>query len=436
MVDTLSHPLPEEPADAPDRIDEPAETPDMADPGADTSAAAPPNAVDDERRAWRRAFGVGLGAFVLSRIIVFAGVYGLSILDSMERQQRGLPVARSTRGVVERHFIQWDGRWYKLIAQLGYQSDLPNRISYVPSDGGATVAFFPLYPYLSRWFDYVFPGGIDQAMLGLNIVLSAIAVVLVGILARELFDIQTAERAMILFCLFPGSVVMSWSYSEPTLVVCAGACLLLLMKERWLLAGIFAALATATRPNGVALVVACAVAAAIAIYRKRQWRSLIAVALSPVGGLAFFFYLRVHTGESNAWNRAQRDAWGEAWSWGATAVRYAWRFLENPLGTGFGPLYMHTTLAIVLFGFGLFCAIRKRLPWPMLAFVVVIGIMMLGPKIVSARPRFVWTAFPLAIAVAAWWPRTWRRAWDMLVVASAGSLVAFAVLYAGWAMIP
>ncbi len=281
----------------------------------------------------------------MSRLIVIAGVYGLSILDAMQRQQRGLPIARSTRRLIERHFMQWDGRWYKLIADRGYQADLPERISYIPDNGGATVAFFPLYPYLARWFDYVFPGGIDQAMLGLNVVLSAVAVVLVGLLAREVFDIETAERAMILFCLFPGAVVMSWAYSEPTLVVCSAACLLFLMKERWLLAGIAAALGTATRPNGVALVVACAVAAGIAIYTKRQWRSLIAVALSPLGGVAFFVYLRVHTGESNAWDRAQKDAWGESWSWGATAVRYVWRFFENPLGTGFGALYMHTTLA-------------------------------------------------------------------------------------------
>ena len=419
MVDTLTHPVPEDPIPAPQ------------EPAPITVGGA-----DDERRAWHRAVAVGLGTFVVSRLIVIAGVYGLSILDAMQRQQRGLPIARSARRLIERHFMQWDGRWYKLIADRGYQADLPERISYIPDNGGATVAFFPLYPYLARWFDYVFPGGIDQAMLGLNVVLSAVAVVLVGLLAREVFDIETAERAMILFCLFPGAVVMSWAYSEPTLVVCGAACLLFLIKERWLLAGIAAALGTATRPNGVALVVACAVAAGIAIYTKRQWRSLIAVALAPLGGVSFFVYLRVHTGESNAWNRAQQDAWGESWSWGATAVRYVWRFLENPLGTGFGALYMHTTLAIAVFGFGLFCAIRKRLPWPWLAYVVAIGVMMLGPKIVSARPRFVWTAFPLAIAVAAWWPRKSRAAWDLLVIASAGSLVAFSVLYAGWAIIP
>jgi hypothetical protein len=426
MVDTLSYPLPEEPIEAPEASGT------RGNPVAGGAGQASP----DERRAWNRAIGVGMITFAISRLIVFGGGYTTAIWQSMGRQQRGLPIARSTRRLVEEVFIRWDGRWYKLIAQTGYQADLPARISYVPNNGGATVAFFPLYPYLSRWFDYVFPGGIDEAMLGVNILLSMIGVILVGLLAREVFDVETAERAMVLFCLFPGAVVMSWSYSEPTLVACGAACLFFLMKERWMLAGIFAALGTATRPNGAALVAACVVAAAIAIHRNRQWKSLIAVVLSPLGGVGFYIYLRVHTGEPNAWSRAQRDAWGESWSWGATAVRYTWRFFENPLGTGFGPLYMHTTFAIVAFGVGVFCAIRKRLPWPMLAYVAVVGIMMLGPKIVSARPRFVWTAFPLAIAVAAWWPRKHRYTWDALVVFSAGSLVAFTMLYGAWAMIP
>lgn len=423
MVDTLSHSRPDEPAP-------PAEpAPDAGHaPGADTEGP--------RRRAWYRAVGVGLGAFVLSRILVFAGAYNTAALQFLEREQRGLPVPRSMRKLIEDVFTRWDGRWYRLIAENGYQSDLPARISYFPDDGGATVAFFPLYPYLARWFDSVFPGGIVQALLGLNIVMSIVAVVLVGLLAREVFDVETAERAMVLFCLFPGAVVMSWSYSEPTLVVCAAACLLFLVREQWLLAGIFASLGTATRPNGVALVAACVVAAVIAIRRDRQWRSLIAVVVSPLGVLGFHWYLTVHTGESGAWMRAQRDAWNEGWSWGATAVRFTWRFLENPLGTHSGATYMHTAFAVVAFGIGVFCAIRKRLPCPLLAYAAVIGLLMVTPSVVSARPRFVWTAFPLAIAVASWWPRRPRYAWDGLLVLSAGSLVGFTMLYGSWVAIP
>ena len=76
---------------------------------------------------------------------------------------------------------------------------------------------------------------------------------------------EVAARAMVLFAVFPGSFVLSFAYSEATLIVFAAACLIFLVDERWLLAGVMGALATATRPNGLAVVAACVVAAAIAI---------------------------------------------------------------------------------------------------------------------------------------------------------------------------
>ena len=77
---------------------------------------------------------------------------------------------------------------------------------------------------------------------------------LVGLLARRVFSASVAARAMVLFAVFPGSFVLSFAYSEAPFIVFAASCLLLLLDEQWLLAGLAAALATATRPNGVAIV--------------------------------------------------------------------------------------------------------------------------------------------------------------------------------------
>ena len=99
-------------------------------------------------------------------------------------------------------------------------------------------------------------------------------------------------------------------------------------------------------PNGIAIVAACVVAAAIAIVheaavaiaRQRRPRAARCARLPRLP--------RVHTGEWGAWNRAQREAWNEGWSWGATAIRFTWRFLENPLGTASGATYLHTAIAL------------------------------------------------------------------------------------------
>ena len=140
----------------------------------------PPKPYD--RAAWRHAVGVGLGAYVVSRIIVFAGAYARAVQIVVDRQARGVGVGRSVRPIIEAILTQWDGKWYRMIAEQGYPSELPAHITYI-SGRGASVAFFPVYPVLARWFDYVFPGGIVQALLGVNVVLSVVAVVLVGLLA-------------------------------------------------------------------------------------------------------------------------------------------------------------------------------------------------------------------------------------------------------------
>jgi hypothetical protein len=61
---------------------------------------------------------------------------------------------------------------------------------------------------------------------------------------------------------------------------------------------------------------------------------------------------------------------------------------------------------------------------------------MLIPATVTARPRFLFTAFPLFISVAAWWPRRDRVGWDLMMVASGAGLTALTTLYAVFGAIP
>ena len=138
---------------------------------------------------------------------------------------------------------------------------------------------------------------------------------------------------MVLFAVFPGSFVLSYAYAEALLIVLAAVCLWFLLDERWLLAGVAAALATATRPNGVALIAACAVAAFLAIRRSRDWWSLIAPLLAPIGFVAFQLFLVGHTDESWPWFRVQREAWREGTSFGVTAISNTLSFLGHPLAS-------------------------------------------------------------------------------------------------------
>lgn len=399
MTEILDESLPPPPDDAEPT---PASTPEtsLIDESVDSS-------VDDvERRRWQRALIVGLLAYVVSRLCVLGGTIVRASQITIDARQDGEPEEGAVN-LITSVLTSWDGRWYLELVRRGYPDNIPANITYEQTE--ARAAFFPMYPGAVRVVDSVLPGGDTLAALFLNFVLGAVAVVLVGLLARRVFSAPVAARAMVLFAVFPGSFVLSFAYSEALFIVFAASCLLLLHDERWVLAGLAAALATATRPNGVAIVFACLVASAIAIRTSRQWSSLLAVLLAPLGFVGFQLYVDDVAGERGAWFRVQREAWSEGTSFGATAVENTLSFITSPFDSTADAL---TVLSLGALALMLFAAWKKRLPLPWIAFSAVIIALMLIPETVTARPRFVFTAFPLFIAVAAWWPQPGLRSQD------------------------
>lgn len=396
---------------------------------------------DVDEPSWRRAVTVGLAAFAISRLCVIAGAAVRAAQLAVDARADGKPEV-GAGSVISQVLTSWDGRWYLEIIRGGYPSKVPANITYEQLE--ARAAFFPIFPWLARGVDVVLPGGDTFAALFLNFLLGALSVVLVGVLARRLYGTSIAARSMTLYAIFPGSVVLSFAYAEALLIVLAAACLIFLIDERWLLAGLTAALATATRPNGIALVAACLVASFIAIRRSRQWWSLVAVVLAPIGFIFFQWYVGVTAHERGVWFRVQREAWAEGTSFGGTALTNTFDFVAHPLSSPTDALTALTMLA--LFGM-IYCAWRVKLAWPLIAYSAVIVALMLIPETVTARPRFLFTAFPFFIAVAAWWPEPirdpqHRRAsweyvgWDLTLVLCGAGIAALTGLYAVFGVIP
>jgi hypothetical protein len=419
----MARTTPAEPA-----IEAPQEAGPREDVPATNGATAPANG---QQRSWRQAVTIGICAFVVSRLCVLAGAGVRASQVTVDAAEALEPKPGTPVGLITGVFTQWDGLWYLEIVRNGYPRSMPPDITYF--DVEARAAFFPLYPTVVRVADRVLPGGDTFAALVTSTVFALVAVVLVGVLARRLYDNDVAERAMVLFAVFPGSFVLSYAYAEALLIVLAAACLWFLLDEHWLLAGATAALASATRPNGIALVAACAVAAFLAIRRNRDWSSLVAVLLAPVGFVAFQWFLAAHTGESWPWFRVQREAWREGTSFGATAISNTISFLGHPFESPTDALTAASLAALIL---GLWCLWRKPLPWPMVAYIAVVIALMLLPATVTARPRFLFTAFPLFISAAAWWPRRDRAVWDLVLVACGAGLTGLTALYGVFGAIP
>jgi hypothetical protein len=389
-----------------------------------------------------------LPVYVLSRLCVLAGAAVVAAelrVDANLADERRLPVAdphlidpRVATGNAVRPMLDvltsWDGLWYMDIVRNGYPESVPADVTYHMDE--ARAAFFPLFPMLGRVFDTVFPGGDSLAVLVMNTLFGFVAVVLIGLLAVRLYGERVGRTTTTLVALFPGSFVLTFAYSESLMLMLAAAVMLCLHDRRWLLAGLFAALTTATRPNGLAIVISCAVAAFFAIRDDRDWRSLAAVLLAPIGFITFQVWLAQHTGEAGVWFRVQREAWDEGASFGWTALKNTAEAVTQPLTS---PTDTITAVSVVATVVLLWMAWKARMPAWMNAYSWTVVALMLAPATVTARPRFLFTAFPLLIGAAVWFAqrhRTDDRSWAMTMAACGAGLVALTGLYGVFGAIP
>ncbi|MEZ5259529.1 MAG: glycosyltransferase family 39 protein [Ilumatobacteraceae bacterium] len=287
--------------------------------GAQSDAAVTGDAAGST--SWKQAKWSGVVAYLLARLCVVAGAAAVStardVADRLNDPTK-LPPESALGGIFD-VLNSWDGQWYYAIVRNGYPRQVPPHVTFEVLE--ARAAFFPLYPMLVRGLNAILPGGDVLAALLFNSVMGLVAVLLVGELARRIYGVEVAKRAMLLMALFPGSYVFSFAYSEAVMFVLVALCLLALNDRRWVWAGVAAALVTASRPNGVAICFATAVAAWFAIRERREWRALIAPALSPLGWLTFQIWLGVHASETGVWFRVQREAWDEGLSFGMKSPR-------------------------------------------------------------------------------------------------------------------
>jgi hypothetical protein len=362
-------------------------------PGLDVSIATAP------RTAYRRA------AAAISSARFALGVYLAT---------RGLLlVVALVNGTLRHHAFthelsQWDGLWYRELADHGY----PNHVLHIQS----TLGFFPLYPMVVWAVSHAFVVPVARwqilstTVAGVIVagVAGAVATVLVQRLAASWWGDRVARRAVLIFCLFPGSVVFSMVYAEGIMLALAAGCLLALQQRRWVLAGVLAGLATATEPQALVLVIVCAVSAALELRRHGLGarRALLAPVLSTVGAGAFAIFLWAWTGSPFASLIAQRDGWSERTDVMALVHlteqlgdQISLRHFNHPtidlnlaVGLG-GAIVLIVLLALVA---------RNRREMSLEAILYTLGIAWLGmtSEYVPPMPRLLITAFPAVIVLA------------------------------------
>jgi hypothetical protein len=359
-------------------------------------------------RAWFpgwRPLATPLLAWALSRLLSIAAI------------AVGNHLRRGGEHVIDALHL-WDGNWFLSAAQ-GYRYPDVSQ----PDLGQVNIAFFPLYPWMIR---------VAQALTGwtqlaaavlVTALLGALAMVAIWLLLNRLNGRAFADRGVVLLAFFPGTIALTLIYSEGAMLAAAALCLLALLDRRWVLAGLFGALASLARANGIALALACAVAALLAIRERREWRALWAPALAPLGMVGYLVWLWAATGAANVWFRVQSEGWGEGVDFGRSTVRDIGWYLH--LGSTLDflsiPFIIHLrVLGLIVLVACIVFMVRWRPPAIIWAYVIGVLAPSLLSQTLGARPRFIFTAFPVVAAVA----------WKLREVAFSAVLACSAVLLA------
>ncbi len=199
-------------------------------------------------------------------------------------------------------FSRWDGYRYLAIAANGY-----------PASDQASAAFFPLYPLLVRSLA-VLTGGVQGAHLEIaavvvsNVALLAAVTALIA-LCRLDYGAPAASRAAWYLLLFPTSFFLSAVYADSLFLALSLGAMLCARRDRWLLAGVLAGLATLTRPFGFVVAIPIAVEAVLR-WREGErpslsWRPIAGLAIVPLALGAYMAWLGGHFGDPLAFVHAQ-----------------------------------------------------------------------------------------------------------------------------------
>jgi hypothetical protein len=289
---------------------------------------------------------------------------------------------------------RWDAGYYRQIALHGYPRTLPlGPHGILPN----RAAFFPLFPWTVRPFLAV---GLPF-WLGALIVVTAsstAAAALIALVTRRYASDRVAVLTAVCWSVYPLSAVLSASYAEALVTLLAAGCLLALLDERWLAAGTLALLAGATRPSGAVLVLACAVSAALAIHRSRDWRSLLSVGLAPLGVLGSWALIGWRAGRADAWFATEAGGWKAHFDGGLDTARSVTHELFGAQRLGYAPIQGAFVLGALAL---LILAGRRRPPAPVLTYLIAGFAMAVGTSNVhTSIPRFLLPVFPLLTPVA------------------------------------
>lgn len=324
---------------------------------------------------------------------------------------------------------QWDADWYLGIADHGYARHLGTAFD------ANNLAFFPLYPVLVKAVAAVTPGSRASTGLAIAVVCSFVAAWGVHAVGSHLHGRRVGVLLTVLWAALPVGLVQWMGYTESLFTAFTAWALYAALTGRLLWAASLASLAGLTRPTGVAVAAAVAVAALLSLRRGFRARALAAVVLAPAGWLAYVGWVGHRLGRWDGYFAVQR-LWHNEWDGGAETVRR----LREVLAQNSSPeLFLVMVTVTLLAAVALYAlSVGDRQPLPLLVLTGILLLIVLGSGgVYFPRARFLLPGFPLLLPLALYLARASRRLRTLFLTAAVlGSAYCGAYMVLVWPSAP
>ncbi len=294
------------------------------------------------------------------------------------------------------YWAKWDSGWYLTILRQGY--------SWISPDRQSNIAFFPLYPILTKIVS--FPFELNYFVAGLivsNLALLGALFYLFALVKQE-FNRTVAYRTVLFVVIFPLAFFYNTFYTESLFLLTLVASFYHARRNQWWAVGLWGFAAATTRFVGVALLIPLI----MEYLAQREWKftkirtSIGWLLLIPLGLASYMAYLKTHFANSllfiaaeSAWHRAYTSPWRLISETYWPLARHLSNYLDpialaKILDFWYLIFYILAIIAIFLF--------LKKKSYGVLAVLLVLPALLSGT--LESMPRYGMVIFPLYILLA------------------------------------
>ncbi len=343
-------------------------------------------------KKWANGLFFVIAMWLLSRLVIVVSMQIIAPLlpAAVMRQKVNMEAQEAFPGFVATSgwelFSHWDGNWYQRVATLGYE--------YVKDGNQHSIAFFPLFPLVSR---AVMTFGLPFEVAGtlVNNVAFLGALGLLYFWVKERHGISTARWATAVLAWCPFSLFGTVAYTEGLFLLLSTAALRSFDNRQHAWAALWGAMASATRVNGAALIPAFLLVA----WRERRPVVAYAAALATGGGLLLFsVYCAIYFGDPLAFVHAQ-----QGWQ---PHTGFNWRvwwdlFAQDlSLGNGWSTAFLSLIKVVTFFGSGyVLWRLRTKLSRVTVAYGFCAIALVITSGAIKSIARFAFSIVSVSIAL-------------------------------------